>query len=206
MAILFSIICFVAGGGVITPDSSYFDLGGFLSFSIFESSMKEYTPISSLSASVRFGYAPSDKFFLYGFSGIKTLSPFDPIPTLNQFGIGMKTSVLDKRRDVNINLDGHVEISPFLRKTRRSSFPNAIFWQISPSMSFKVVHSLIYVGGGYRDFHMKLEDDRILKARKNSTFFIFIGGDYHLNPETYVTVELHSFGQSSIFGGISHRF
>lgn len=197
---------FLAGGGVITPDPNSFEIGGFLNFSMFETNIYKKTPISSLSMSVKFGYSPSDKILLYGFSGIKTFSPIDPIPTLNQFGIGLKTSLLDKKRSVNINIDGNTEILPFLKNTERKRFPNAIFWQIAPNMSFKVAHSLVYVGGGYRDFYIKLESGENLRARTNARFFVFVGGDYHLNPETYITVELHSFGQSAIFGGISHRF
>lgn len=200
------IVSFLAGGGVLTPETNNFEIGGFVNFSMFETNSASITPASSLSLSAKFGYSPSDKILIYTFSGVRTLSPLDPIPTLNQFGIGAKTSLLDKKRSVNINIDGNMEILPFLKGTDRKKFPNAIFWQISPNMSFKVAYSLIYVGGGYRDFYIKLDNGNNLKARSNSKFFIFVGGDYHLNPETYITVELHSFGQSSIFGGISHRF
>lgn len=197
---------FVAGGGVVVPNAGDFELGGFLSFSMFETNLKDRTPVSSLSLSVKFGYTPSDMFLIYGFSGIRTFSPFDPVPTLNEFGLGIKTSLLAKRRDVNFNIDGHVEISPFLKSVEKKVFPNAIFWQVAPNMSFKVAHSLVYVGAGYRDFSLKLEDGRTMKARADSRYFVFVGGDYHLNPQTYITVELRSFGQSAVFGGISHRF
>ncbi len=200
------IISFLGGGGVLTPDAGNFELGGFVNFSMFETNLKDKTPASSLSLSAKFGYSPSDKILIYGFSGVRTFSPLDPIPTLNQFGIGAKTSLLDKKRTVNINIDGNMEILPFLKKTDRKRFPNAILWQISPNLSFKLAYSIIYVGSGYRDFYIKLENGENMKSRKDSIFFVFVGGDYHLNPETYITVELHSFGQSSIFGGISHRF
>lgn len=200
------ILYFTAGGGVITPETNSFDLGGFINFSMFETNMKEKTPISSLSISARLGYSPTDKIMVYGFSGIRTFSPLDPIPTLNQFGIGIKTSLLDKKRGANLNIDGNVEILPFLDKTDRKRFPNAIMWQVAPNMSFKLAYSLIYFGAGYRDFYIKLEDGNALKARSNSKFFVFVGGDYYINPQTYITLELHSFGQSSIFAGISYRF
>ncbi len=199
------LISFAAGGGVLTPKIGTFDIGGFVSFSMFETNMNDKTPISALSLSARLGYSALDELLIYGLIGVKNLSPIDPVPTLNQFGIGIKTSLLEKERDININIDGHAELMPFLTGTVKDKFPNAIFWQTSATLSFKVAHSLIYIGGGYKDFFIRLKEDT-MRARGNSRFLVLVGGDYHLNPQTYITVEMHSFGQSFLLGGISHRF
>lgn len=199
------LIGFLAGGGVITPNADTFDIGGVISFSIFETSEKEITPLSSLLISGKVGYAPLDEVFIYGTIGVKNISPIDPTPTLNHFGLGMKFLLLDKSRDVNLTVDSSLEISPFTIKTQRK-FPNNMFWQVAPTLSFKTGHSIVYIGGGYRDFFMRLENGTYLRARPDTRFFLIVGGDYFLNPRTYLTLEIHSFGRSSIFGGISHRF
>lgn len=202
-----ALIGFLAGGGVITPQLGTFDLGGFVYFSMFDSNKTEKikNPISSLGISARFGYSFLDELFSYIFVGVKNMPPIDYLPTLNQFGVGAKISFLSKERDVNINLDSHLEISPFLKDTKKV-FPNNVFWQITPTMSFRTQFYLVYVGVGYKDFMIKLENGEVLKSRNESKFFVVVGGDYYLNPQTYLTLELHSFGQSFITGGISHRF
>jgi|GEM_PF-878384 hypothetical protein len=202
-----ALIGFLAGGGVITPQIGTFDLGGFVYFSMFDSNKTETikNPISSLGISARFGYSFLDELFSYVFVGVRNMPPIDYIPTLNQFGLGAKISFLSKERDVNINLDSHMEISPFLKDTKKV-FPNNVFWQITPTMSFRTQFYLVYVGVGYKDFMIKLENGEVLKSRNESKFFVVVGGDYYLNPQTYLTLELHSFGQSFITGGISHRF
>lgn len=202
-----ALIGFLAGGGVITPRLGTFDLGGFVYFSMFDSNKTETikNPLSSLGISARFGYSFLDELFSYVFVGVRNMPPIDYFPTLNQFGVGTKISFLSKERDVNINLDSHIEISPFLRDTKKV-FPNNIFWQITPTMSFRTQFYLVYVGVGYKDFMIKMQNGEILRSRKESNFFVVVGGDYYLNPQTYLTLELHSFGQSFITGGISHRF
>ncbi|GBD03880.1 hypothetical protein HRbin19_01180 [bacterium HR19] len=202
-----ALIGFLAGGGVITPQLGTFDLGGFVYFSMFDSNKTETikNPLSSLGISARFGYSFLDELFSYVFVGVRNMPPIDYFPTLNQFGVGAKISFLSKERDVNINLDSHIEISPFLRDTKKV-FPNNIFWQITPTMSFRTQFYLVYVGVGYKDFMIKMQNGEILRSRKESNFFVVVGGDYYLNPQTYLTLELHSFGQSFITGGISHRF
>jgi len=196
---------FLVGGGVITPQMNMFDLGGFVSFSMYETNVKEKTPLSSLYLSARFGYAPMEEFFPYVIVGIKNLVPLSPLPTLNQFGAGAKVSLLSKERDINFNFDAHFEYYPFIEKTK-GGFPNNLFWQLSPTISFKFANSLVYVGGGYKDFIIELEDGVVLKSRPQNRFFVVVGGDYYLNPKTYITFELHSFGQNLISAGISHRF
>jgi hypothetical protein len=199
------IFSFLVGGGVITPQMDMFDLGGFVSFSMYETNVKEKTPLSSLYLSARFGYAPWEEFFPYVIVGIKNLTPLSPLPTLNQFGVGAKISLLSKERDINFNFDGHIEYWPFIEGTDKN-FPNRLFWQISPTMSFKFANSFIYIGGGYKDFVIRLDDGVVLKSRAENRFFVVVGGDYYLNPKTYISVELHSFGQNLISAGISHRF
>ncbi len=199
-------IGFLGGGGTITPNFNTFEMGGFIGYSLVETDNKSITPLSSLSINGKFGYSFVDEFFVYGLIGIKNLAPVDPIPNLNNFGIGTKLTFLSKQRTVNISIDSHIEIMPFLASVSRSKFPNAIFWQIVPTMSFRVAHSIAYVGGGYKDFLLRFKNGEELRSRPNSRFLIVVGGDYHLNPDTFITLEMQSFGQSAIFGGISHRF
>ena len=204
------ILGFFVGAGFPTPVANTFDIGGIVGFLTFPTNTVEVRNISSLSLLARLSWSPLDELSFYAFSGVMNLSPVSKVPTLSGFGLGTKLSLLSKERDVNINADAQFMWLPFTPNTSSDLF-NVVFFKITPNISFKAGHSWVYVGVGWTDFVLKVRTqgwsaDIRPPAGFQSRLFAVVGIDYYLNPQTYLVAEMHAFGESAIFGGISHRF
>lgn len=206
------------GAKHVRIDDKPFELAGFVGYSVKLAKFPDdYNPsgfsdLSSLMLGVRLGYNVLKRLGVYGFGGISTFNPLEDAPKVVRTGFGLKISILPKERNVNFNVDAQFELMPNLigAKQEWRVIPMPSEWTIIPTVSFHNHPMHFYAGVGYSGMIFRVmvkdEDGKYEYVRLSPKMTLAVGVNWFLTPGTYAIVEIRTFAERLIVGGISTRF